>query len=500
MLLKKLLMQNIINKIHSSHTMDIFLTNTLGRKKSKFTPLIPEHVGIYSCGPTVYHFTHIGNLRFFVFTDLLKRMFLFNNYSINHVMNITDVGHLTSDADVGEDKIEKGAKREGKTVWEIADFYTNAFLKDSDSLNIRRPNTIARATKHITEMIEFIKLIEQNGFTYISEGNVYFDTSKIPNYGKLTGLKQNEEDSKARVEKDPHKKNQADFVLWFTRHKHGDHAMIWDSPWGEGFPGWHIECSAMSTKYLGKVFDIHTGGIDLASIHHNNEIAQCVGAFHDESVNIWLHSEFLVMGESKMSKSTGEFLQLQSLIDKGYTPMDFRYLLLGTHYRKKMNFSFEILDGAKNTMDKIRSRVLELRKEEQLEETEHIEEKFVEKIEEELQEENKFEYYVDQFKSEINDDLNTPQALATLWEVINDDELDPITKLELLEKFDTVLGLGIKDINLEVIPENILKIKEERDLARKTKDWKKSDELRDLLLTKGYKVQDDKEGSEVIKI
>ncbi|MGV8168933.1 MAG: cysteine--tRNA ligase [Candidatus Nanoarchaeia archaeon] len=480
--------------------MEIFLTNTLGRKKEKFEPLLKGKVGIYTCGPTVYHYAHIGNLRSFVFADLLKRMFLFNSYKVNHVMNITDVGHLTSDADEGEDKLEKGAAREGKTVWEVADFYTKEFLKDMNHMNVIPPTVMPKATAHIQEMISMIQEMEKNGFTYISEGNVYFDTSKLEDYGKLTGIKQNDEESKARVAKDPHKKNQADFVLWFTRHKHGAHAMIWNSPWGEGFPGWHIECSAMSTKYLGKVFDIHTGGADLAHIHHTNEIAQCQGAFMQDSVNWWLHSEFLVMGEDKMSKSSGEFLRLQTLIDKGYSPIDYRYFILGTHYRKKLNFSFEALDSAKNAVEKLRNKILEIRKSEAAEELEHEEVEIEDRLEEELSEENEYDHYLHQFTEQINDDLNTPQALATLWEVINDDELEDISKIQLIEKFDEVLGLGLKDIHLEEVPSEILKIKEQRDEARKQKNWKKSDELRDLLLSKGYKVFDDKEGSEVRKI
>ncbi|MGV8162360.1 MAG: cysteine--tRNA ligase [Candidatus Nanoarchaeia archaeon] len=484
--------------------MDIFLTNTLGRKKAKFEPLIHGKVGIYTCGPTVYNYAHIGNLRAYVFADILKRVFLFNKYKVEHVMNITDVGHLTSDADEGEDKLEKGAAREGKTVWEVAKFYTEEFMNDSEKMRILTPNTVCKATDHIPEMISTIQKIEQNGFSYISEGNVYFDTSKLEDYGKLKGGKQSDEDLKSRVGKDLHKKNQTDFVLWFTRHKHGNHAMIWDSPWGEGFPGWHIECSAMSTKYLGQCFDIHTGGIDHIPIHHTNELAQNVGAFGEDSVNWWLHSEFLVMSgeDGKMSKATGEFLRLKILLDKGYTAEDYRYFLLGTHYRKNMQFSFAALDGAKNTMEKIRNKILELRKLEQNEETEHFEIDLKERLEEELSEENEYDHYIHQFNSEINDDLNTPKALATLWEVFNDDELEDTSKLFLAEKFDEVFGLGIKDMKetKEQIPEEILKLKHERDNARKNKEWKKSDELRDLIQAKGYKVQDVKEESEVRKL
>jgi cysteinyl-tRNA synthetase len=482
--------------------MEVFLTNTLGRKKGKFIPFRPGEAGIYTCGPTVYNYAHIGNLRAYVFADILKRVLLFNGYAVNHVMNITDVGHLTSDADEGEDKLEKGARREGKSVREIADFYTKEFLKDADSMNIIRPNFLPKATDHIKEMIELIRKIEGNGFTYVAGGNVYFDTSKLPDYGKLIGGKQNDDEARARVERDPHKKNQSDFVLWFTRHKHGSHALVWGSPWGEGFPGWHLECSAMSTKYLGEKFDIHTGGIDHIPIHHTNELAQNNGAFHGDCAKWWLHSEFLVMGEEndRMSKSSGKFLRLQALLDRGYRPEDYRYLLLGTHYRKKMNFSFVALDGARSTLEKIRNRILELRKEGVREEIDHLEESQLEKLEEELDEEGEFSFYLDRFREEVNDDLNTPKALATLWEVLTDEEIDAVTKLELVEKFDDVLGLGLNEIREEELPQNILRIKEERDQARKRRDWKKSDELRDLLAEKGYKVLDEKEGSEVRKI
>jgi cysteinyl-tRNA synthetase len=418
-----------------------------------------------------------------VFADILKRAFLFNKYKVAHVMNVTDVGHLTSDADEGEDKIEKGAKREGKTVWQIAEFYTEEFFKDTESMNIIKPDIISKATDHIQEMIDFIKKIEKNNYTYISNGNVYFDTSKLKDYGKLISLKkQKEEDKKARVDKDISKKSQSDFVLWFTKHKHGDHAMIWDSPWGEGFPGWHIECSAMSTKYLGEHIDIHTGGIDHIPIHHTNEIAQCEGAFIHDVVNVWMHSAFLVMGEGKMSKSSGEFLRLQVLLDKGYSSDDYRYYLLNTHYRKRVNFSYESLDAAKTALGKAKNKVRELLT---------ADDKF---------EEKKFEKYIERFNKEINDDLNTPKCLATLWSVLNNDKLTKKTKLELVIKFDEVLGLRLSEMTIKEIPHDILQIVEHRNKARENKDWKKSDELRDELAKKGYKVLDSKEGSEVRKI
>jgi cysteinyl-tRNA synthetase len=460
--------------------MDIHLYNTLTKKKESFSPIQEGQVGIYSCGPTVYNYAHIGNLRAYVFADILKRTFLFNEYNVNHVMNITDVGHLTSDADEGEDKIEKGAKREGKTVWQIAEFYTEQFLKDTSDMNIITPNIISKATDHIKEMIEFIQRIEKNGYTYVSNGNVYFDTSKLKDYGKLIGSKQTEENKKSRVGRDSSKKNQSDFVLWFTKHKHGDHAMIWDSPWGEGFPGWHIECSAMSTKYLGEHIDIHTGGTDHIPIHHTNEIAQCEGAFVHDSVRTWMHSAFLIMGEGKMSKSTGDFLRLQVLLEKGYSSDDYRYFLLNTHYRKRINFSYESLDAAKTALRKAKSRVKEI-----LAASDEFDDK-------------KYQKYLERFNKEINDDLNTPKCLATMWSVLNNEKLSSKTKLELILKFDKVLGLRLSEITADdEIPADILELKDERDRARNAKEWKKSDELRDLLAKKGYRVFDNKDGSEI---
>lgn len=466
--------------------MDIFITNTLTKKKEKFYPLHEGVVGIYSCGPTVYHYAHIGNLRAYLTADILKRMFLFNNYKVNHIMNITDVGHLTSDADEGEDKMEKGAKREGKTVWEVAEFYTNEFVKDMSLMNIIPPK-YTKATDHINEMIDYIKKIEKHGFTYISEGNLYFDTSKINDYQKLIGGRLKDEHKKTRVGLDEHKKSQTDFVLWFTRHKYGDHAMIWDSPWGEGFPGWHIECSTMSSKYLGETFDIHTGAVDLMPTHHSNEIAQCEGAHGHDPVKYWVHNEFLVMSEGKMSKSSGEFVKIQDLISKGYSADDYRYLLLGSHYRKKMLFSYEVLQSAKTAIDKLKSKVKELLN--------------AEKDQESKLEKKEYEKYEKKFYKEINDDINTPKCLALLWDVLGNEKLNPKTKLDILYRFDEVLGLRLSEIKAdEAIPLEILELKKQRDIVRESKDWKKSDELRDEILKKGYKVFDSKEGSEVKKI
>jgi cysteinyl-tRNA synthetase len=465
--------------------MAIKLFNTLTKKKEEFKPIQEGKVKIYTCGPTVYNYAHIGNLRAYVFSDLLKRMFKFNNYEVTHVINITDVGHLTSDGDEGEDKLAKGAKREKKTVWEIAKYYEDAFFKDIELMNIEKPEHAPKATDHIQEMIQLIQKLQEKGYTYEAEGNIYFDTKKFKDYGKLIGGKPKEEETQSRVEIDKHKKNKTDFVLWFTRHKYKNHEMEWNSPWGLGFPGWHIECSAMSCKYLGEHFDIHTGGIDHVPIHHTNEVAQSEAALGKEWVHYWLHNEFLVMQENeKMSKSKDGFLTLQVLMNKGYKPEEYRYFLLGTNYGKKIMFSYEAMDSAKNSMQRLKTKIRELKKTE-TKQTKKIQQK---EYEEQLQ----------KFKENINDDLNTPKALATMWETI-DSEINEETKIRILEKFDEVLGLGIKKIKLEEIPQEILELQKQRDEARQNKDWKQSDELRDTIEKKGYKVLDSKEGSEIIK-
>lgn len=463
---------------------NIQLTNSLGKQKQEFKPLKTGKVGIYSCGPTVYNYAHIGNLRAYVFADTLKRMFLANGYKVNHVINITDVGHLSDDADSGEDKMLKGAKREGKTVWEIARFYEEEFKKDMNALNIIPPNHYPRATEHIQEMIEINKKLEVKGFTYISEGNLYFDTSKFKDYWKLIGREQETDEQQSRVQRDEHKKHPFDFVLWFTRHKYENHAMEWESPWGKGFPGWHIECSAMSSKYLGEQFDIHTGGIDHIPVHHTNEIAQSEAAFGKKWVNYWVHNEFLVVKDSeKMAKSSGNFLRLQTLLDKGYTALEYRYLLLGTHYRKKLMFSFEALDSAKNALIKLKNRVINIKKE-QKEKKQEIQK-------------DKHELFFKKLIEDINDDLNTPKVLASLWEFIQDESINPETKLKLIEEYDDVLGLKLIESGEEEIPEEIISLKNQRDEARKNKNWKLSDELRDKIISKGYQVFDTKEGTEV---
>lgn len=462
--------------------MALRFTNTLTRKKEEFEPIEDGKVGMYCCGPTVYHFAHIGNLRAYIFNDVLRRALEFNGLSVNHVMNITDVGHLSSDADDGEDKMVAGAKREGKTVWDIAKFYEEAFFKDTERLNILKPTVVCRATDHIPEMIDLNKKIEANGYTYVAEGNLYFDISKFDTYADLGNLNLTDEgESFSRVEKDDAKRNKQDFVLWFTQSKFGNQDMQWDSPWGRGFPGWHLECSAMSMKYLGEQFDIHCGGIDHIQIHHTNEIAQAEAATGKKPwVKYWMHNEFLVVDEGKMSKSKGEFLTLQKLIDEGFEPLVYRYFCLGAHYRQQLKFSFEGMEGAKNTFNRLREKIISLKEQnpENSEETPGMKSKVID--------------YLNEFTDAINDDLNTAMALSTLWSVVRDEELNVGEKLGLAFTFDKVLGLGLKEMERETVsvPEDVQKLINKRAEARANKDWAKSDELRDLIKEKGFVVKD----------
>jgi cysteinyl-tRNA synthetase len=457
--------------------------NTLTRKKETFSPINAPNVGLYSCGPTVYHYAHIGNHRATIFADLLKRVLTFNNYKVKHVVNITDVGHLTSDADQGEDKMLKGAKREGKTVYEIAEYYTQAFKNDLKELNIIEPDIWSKATEHIKQQIEMVEKLEKNGFTYTSGGNVYFDTSKCKDYGKLARLNL-EAEQKSRVEKDPNKKNKNDFVLWFTKSKFLDQEMKWESPWGEGYPGWHIECSAMSSHYLGEQFDIHTGGRDLMPIHHTNEIAQSECAFNKKPwVKYWMHNEFLVMGKGiKMSKSDNEgFITLNFLKNKGYHPLSYKYHLLGTVYRKPTEFTYEALDASQNAYNKLKHKVLEMLQSPEQGEDENV------------------EPYIEAFQVAINDDLNTPKALAAVWDMLKNEKLKNKKKYKTILEFDHVLGLGLNEIDLEELPEEIKLLMEKREHARLNKDWGESDKLRDEIQSKGYIVKDSKEGTKCTK-
>jgi cysteinyl-tRNA synthetase len=459
--------------------MKIF--NTLSREKEELIPINGRQVGMYTCGPTVYNFAHIGNLRTYVFEDTLRRALIYNNFELKHVMNITDVGHLTSDADEGEDKMLKGAEREHKTVWQIAEAYTKAFMDDCAKLNIQQPDIICKATDHIPEMIELIKRIEKNGLTYISEGNVYFDITKFPDYGELTGQNIAELQAGARIEVDKNKRTPHDFVLWFTNSKFKNQDMQWDSPWGRGFPGWHIECSAMSIKYLGEQFEIHCGGIDHIPVHHTNEIAQSEGATGKKSwVKYWMHGEFLVLKKKRMAKSGGNFITMQTLIEKGYDPLVYRYLCFTAHYRSPLKFSWETLDNAKASFVSLKKKVIELKN----------------NPSEVKGDESRVALYQSQFLDAINDDLNLPVALALMWTMLKDNELGAKEKLELMAEFDQVFGFMVDDWKEETLEltEDIKELVRQREEARKGKDFNESDRIRDELKAKGIILEDTPQG------
>ncbi len=468
------------------------LFNTLGRRIEELQPLEPGRVGVYACGPTVYQYAHIGNLRTFVFVDLLVRTLRLFDYGVRHVMNITDVGHLTDDADQGEDKMLKGAREQGASVWEIARFYTEAFFRDLKALNMERPDIVCRATDHIQEMIALIGRIEKAGYAYEAGGNLYFDVSRLPDYGKLTGQSPAELMSRlkagARIEVDRNKKNPLDFVLWFTRSKFEHQAMTWDSPWGRGYPGWHIECSAMSMRYLGEQFDIHCGGVDLVPIHHSNEIAQSEAATGRKPwVRYWLHGEFLVLAKEKMAKSTGKFLTLGSLREQGYDPLDYRYLCLGAHYRSQLQFSLEALDGARAGRRNLVERIVRLREaDEQVNPAApgSIAGKAAESLE--------------AFKSALADDLNMPRALAVLWDLLKDETVSPQQRLGAVGVMDRVIGLDLAAVEPQALdPKLVSEIEAlvgERQQARDRKDYARADEIREELRRKGIILEDTPEG------
>lgn len=466
--------------------------NTLGRKKEDFVPIIPKKVGLYTCGPTVYNFAHIGNLRTYLFEDILRRTLEYLGYSVKQVMNVTDVGHLTDDADQGEDKMMKSAREQGRSVWDIAEFYSGAFFKDLELLNILKPTIICKATEHITEMIELIKRIEDNGFTYSAGGNLYFDIAKLKSYGKLALLDQQELKAGARIEVDKNKKSPHDFVLWFTRSKFEHQAMIWNSPWGRGYPGWHVECSAMSMKYLGEQFDIHCGGVDHISVHHTNEIAQSEAATGKKWVNHWLHGEFLLLNKEKMAKSSGEFLTLAVLLEQGFEPLDYRYFCLGAHYRSQLQFSLEGLEGAKSARANMAERLIHLQGE--VEESGAEPDKTIPGAKRGAEAEE----YLTAFKNNICDDLNTPRALADFWVLLKDNRIQAAEKLKILYEMDKVLGLNIAKLKLqdEEIDEQIKMLIKERDLARAGKDFQRADKIRAELKGRGIILRDTPSGTQ----
>ncbi len=467
------------------------LYNTLTRKLTVFKSLRDKRVSIYTCGPTVYHYAHIGNLRSYVFADVLNRVLKYNGYKVKHLMNITDIGQLVSNADEGEDKMMAALKREGlemtaASMLNIAAKYTEVFQKDLELLNIQIPDVWAKATDNIPEQIAFIERLEKNGFTYATSDGVYFDTSKLPEYGALAKLDIAGLEAGKRVAAGE-KRNKTDFALWkFSSGEKGERLMEWESPWGMGFPGWHIECSAMSTKYLGERFDIHTGGVDHIPVHHTNERAQNIGAFGHPVVKFWLHNEWVVTKEGeKMSKSKENFLTLDALIDKGFSPLAYRYFLLSAHYRKPVEWSFEALRGAENALRNVYDRMRNLDGKKGIRITKNP----------------KVVSYEKDFRSAINEDLNTPQALAIVWEIIKDGDLSRGEKKKLVFRFDRVLGLGIREKVKEkiMIPKKVLKMAEERERVRQEKNWSESDRLRDEITRLGYAVEDTAEGPKVKK-
>ncbi|MEM3578351.1 MAG: cysteine--tRNA ligase [Candidatus Bathyarchaeia archaeon] len=469
----------------ASKTAEIWLFNTLTRRKERFVPIENGKVKMYCCGPTVYWYAHIGNFRTYIFEDLLRRVFEFNGFKVEHVMNITDVGHLTSDADTGEDKIEVGAKRERKTALEIAEFYAKAFFEDAERLNILKPTIVCKATDHIQDMIALIKRIEENGYTYIIDTGVYFDTSKLKDYGILTGMdfeRLNESlKAGARVEFNPQKRNITDFGLWLFSPKDKKRQMEWNSPWGVGFPGWHIECSAMSMKYLGENFDIHCGGIDHIPIHHTNEIAQAEAATGKKLANYWLHGAFLVFGKSmRMAKSAGEIITVKNLVEEGYDPLAFRYLCLTAHYRSELVFTWESLDAAQKALSTLR---------------EHMR-RFKENFKDKVKETAKSDEYRRTFLEAINDDLNMPKALTIVWKLVREEkDLNEGEKYLLLREFDKVLALDLeKEEVLEKLPEEAEILIKKREEARKAKDWKTADRIREQLRAMGIIVEDTPQG------
>jgi len=461
--------------------MAVKLYNSLTRKIEELKPIKKNKIGLYACGPTVYNYAHIGNLRTYVFEDILKKVLKYNGFKVKHIMNITDVGHLTDDADQGEDKMEKGAKREGKTAWEIAKFYEKAFKNDLKDLNIEPPNKFVKATQHIKEQIKLIKKLEKKGFTYKTSDGIYFNTSKLKDYGKLANLQNQKLKAGARVNLGE-KKNITDFALWKFSQTDSQRQMEWTSPWGVGFPGWHIECSAMSTKYLGQPFDIHCGGIDHIPVHHTNEIAQSEAAEEKPMANYWLHGEFLLVKEGKMAKSDDNFLTLSTLKQR-FNPLAYRYFLLQTKYRKQLNFSNEALIASENGLNHLYQLIKNKKKDDN----------------QNKQNEKKME---EEFLKIINNDLDTPEALAFIYKNINE------LSIKSLLKFDRILGLDIKSAKQKndkkrdnkKINDEIKKIMEEREQARKNNNWKKSDELRDKLKKLGYGVKDSKTETTLFKL
>ncbi len=456
--------------------------NTLSKKIEEFVPNVDGQVKMYTCGPTVYHYAHIGNLRTYIFEDVLEKGLKYLGYDVKRAMNITDVGHLTSDADTGEDKMLKGAQREGKTVYEIAEFYTEAFLNDMKDLNIKIPETIEKASDNIDVYIEMIEKMLADDYAYISNGNVYFDISKAKDYYQLSG--KNPEDLmigvRDTVEEDKAKRNPADFVLWFTLSKFENQAMKWDSPWGVGYPGWHIECSGINYKVFGEYLDIHCGGVDNIFPHHTNEIAQSEAFVGHKWCNYWCHGAYLNDETGKMSKSKGEFLTVSLLKSKGYSPIDYRFFCLNSHYRNPLTFTYESLDGARKALKRLKSKTLALKDEGNLDN-------------------ESFTKYDELYKEALSNDLNTSSMITILYDVLKDESLNDKTKLELVKSFDKVLSLDLLKEEESVIDTDLEKMIQEkiveRKEAKKNKDFATADKIRDELLEQGIKLIDTREGT-----
>ena len=461
--------------------MDIYFYNTLTRKKEQFIPINKEEIRMYSCGPTVYKDATIGNMRTNIFQDVLRRTLKYNKYKIKHVMNITDVGHLVSDGDEGEDKMIKSAKEMHKSPLEIAKHYTKLFFDDLELLNIETPEVICKATDYINEMLEYVKELVKNGYAYETSTAIYFDISKLDKYPILTNIDIENQKAGARVDIDLEKRSPYDFALWIKAPE--NHFMKWDSPWGPSYPGWHIECSAMSYKHLGEQFDIHTGGIDLIPTHHENEIAQSKGRCGKIPANYWLHGEYLLINGGKMSKSLGNVYLLKDIIEKGYDPLVYKLFSYSCHYRNKLNFTWEGIEAASKSLERLKnSYQTNLKGEDELT----------------SEDANALNTIENNFHKAINDDLNMPLAMSFVWEAARFEKKSPKVA-NLLKQFDTVLGIKIDQINIKQIPQEIIELVEQRKTARENKDWNKSDELRDIILEKGYIVKDTKDGMEVIK-